>query len=70
MSAPAAGTLIRPDTGMSGKPLGHTSKSLLTAGDDDGADVLVLVILGQDLVQLPEERAGKGIESFRAVEGD
>lgn len=48
----------------------HTSECLLTSGDDDCTDVLVVVVLAQCIVKLLEERAGQGVQSLRSVQGD
>lgn len=39
----------------------HTGECLLTSGDDNGANVLVVIVLAQRIVKLLEERAGQGI---------
>lgn len=48
----------------------RTSKGLLAAGDDDGTDVLVLIVLGESIVQLREEGAAESIQGFGPVESD
>lgn len=47
-----------------------TCKSLLATGDDDRADVLVIVVLAQGVVQLGKERTAKSVESLGAVQSD
>lgn len=48
----------------------RTGKGLFTAGDDDGADVLVAVVFGECIVDFGEEGTGQGVEGFRAVQCD
>lgn len=48
----------------------HTSKCFLTASDDNGADILVIVVLAQRIVQLREKRATQSVQSFRPVQSD
>lgn len=48
----------------------HTSERFLTPCDYDGPNILILIVFGEGIVDLFEERAGKGIEGFRAVQCD
>lgn len=48
----------------------RTGEGLLAACDDNRADILVFVVLGESIVDFLEEGAGEGVEGFRAVEGD
>lgn len=47
-----------------------TGKCLLAAGDNNCSNVLVLVILGEGVVQLIKQLAREGIEGLGAVESD
>lgn len=47
-----------------------TCKSLLATGNDDRADILVIVVLAQCVVQLSKERAAEGVEGLGAVQSN
>lgn len=47
-----------------------TCKCLLAAGDDDRADVLVIVVIAECFVQLGEEWAAEGVQGLGSVESD
>ena len=48
----------------------HTGECLLTARNHNGTDIIIIFVFGQGIVELLEQRAGKGIESLGAVQCD
>jgi len=47
-----------------------TSKGTLASGEDNGANLRVVVVLLQDLVELDKETIAEGVEGLGTVEGD
>jgi hypothetical protein len=47
-----------------------TCKSLVAASEDNGAYVLVLLILFQSVIELNEQRARQSIQGSRTIQGD